>query len=253
MRFPERGNIWKRLLAVLFWLVLWETAARAVGHAFLLASPFSVLQSLGSLLTQADARLAVLRSSLRILSGFFTGSALGICAAALSARYCAAKYLLSPLVGVTRSVPVASFAILAIILAGSRGLSSLVTLVVAFPVVYGAAAESLACRNKSLSEMARVFRVPKSRAALFVTLPQALPYLRSGLTAALGMCFKSGVAAELIGIPAGTVGEALYVVKVSLQTPELFAWTILIILVSSLCAALLRLALRGAENGLARL
>ena len=53
--------------------------------------------------------------------------------------------------------------------------------------------------------------------------PPVLPYFRSAASLALGLCWKAGAAAEVIGLPAGTIGERLYTAKIYLQTPDLFA------------------------------
>ena len=88
--------------------------------------------------------------------------------------------------------------------------------------------------------MAKVFRVPFLRRLFYLNLPQLMPYLRAGAVTALGLCWKSGVAAEVIGIPGGTIGEALYRVKVNYYTADLFAWTIIIVALSLLSTALIR-------------
>jgi NitT/TauT family transport system permease protein len=59
-----------------------------------------------------------------------------------------------------------------------------------------------------------------------------MPYLRSAFSISLGLCWKSGIAAEVIGIPKGSIGEKLYQAKVYLDTPDLFSWTIVIIVIS---------------------
>jgi NitT/TauT family transport system permease protein len=48
------------------------------------------------------------------------------------------------------------------------------------------------------------------------------------------MCWKAGVAAEVIGLPSGSIGERLYQSKIYLETAQLFAWTAVIILASVL-------------------
>jgi len=83
-----------------------------------------------------------------------------------------------------------------------------------------------------LLEMARVFRVPVSRQLRGIYLPAVLPYFRSAVSLGLGLCWKSGAAAEVIGLPAGSIGEALYTAKVYFQTGDLFAWTAVIVTVS---------------------
>ena len=40
------------------------------------------------------------------------------------------------------------------------------------------------------------------------------------------------MAAEVIGVPDGSIGEKLYHAKIYLNTPELFAWTVVIVMIS---------------------
>lgn len=229
-----------RGLAVLFWLALWQMAALSVGQEFLLASPLAVLRSLVGLLARPAAWLAALHSALRILLGFGSALAFALLLSALAHRYSPVRELVAPLVAAARAVPVASFVILALILVSSAWLSALIAFVIGFPVIYTAALAGLSARDKQLQEMAQVFHVPLRRRLLALTLPQLAPHLRAGAVTALGLCWKSGIAAELIGIPRGSIGEQLYTVKVGYRTAELFAWTIIIVLASLLFTALLR-------------
>ena len=80
--------------------------------------------------------------------------------------------------------------------------------------------------------MASVFHIPLIRRVWYLYRGALYPYLKSACRTALGMGFKSGIAAEVIGIPTGSIGEKLYKSKVYLETPDLFAWTIVIIFVS---------------------
>ena len=253
MRFPELNLKFHRLLAILFWLILWQMAAIAVGQEFLLASPLRVLERLYILLQQADTYRAALLSGGRILFGFLAGTAFGILLAALAHRFRLVKELAQPLVSALRAVPVASFVVLAIILVSSSRLSALIAFVIGFPVMYENAAEGLAQSDKSLDEMARVFRLGNARRLMYIKLPQLLPYFRAGSLTALGLCWKSGIAAELIGIPRGTIGEKLYSVKVNYFTADLFAWTVIIVLLSVLTTSMLKRLLKAAGEGLTRL
>ena len=86
--------------------------------------------------------------------------------------------------------------------------------------------------------MADVFRLPLSRRIRYIYLSQIMPYFKTACETSAGLCFKAGIAAEVIAMPSGTIGERLYQAKIYLDTPELFAWTIVVILLS---AALTRL------------
>ena len=82
--------------------------------------------------------------------------------------------------------------------------------------------------------MARVFRVPLWRRIRGIYLPAVMPYFRTAVSLGLGLCWKAGVAAEVIGLPTGSVGEQLYNAKVYFMTGDLFAWTVVIVVVSVL-------------------
>lgn len=225
---------------MLFWLLIWQLAAMAVGHEFLLASPLQVFRSLAQLLLKGSTYGAALRSLGRILLGFVSGLVFAVLLAAGASKSALVRELAAPLVSAARSVPVASFVILAIILVSTSYLSSFIAFVIGFPVIYINLSEGINGRDKQLSQMAAVFRVPFLRRLLYVNLPQLLPSLRAGSVTALGLCWKSGVAAEVIGIPGGTIGEMLYRVKVNYYTADLFAWTIIIVVLSLLTTALVK-------------
>lgn len=80
--------------------------------------------------------------------------------------------------------------------------------------------------------MAKLFRVGAGRRLLYIYLPQLRPYLITACSVALGLSWKAGIAAEVIGIPDGSIGERLYEAKVYLNSADLFAWTVVIIAVS---------------------
>ena len=200
--------------------------------ALLLASPLSALERLFTLAGTAAFWRAVLASAAHILGGFLLSCALAVVLAALSARFSRVEELLAPLVAVIKAVPVASFIILALVWLESRHLPLFIAALMAFPVVYRNVLEGIRGTSRELLEMARVFRIPLSRRLRGVDLPQVLPYFRSAVSVALGLCWKAGTAAEVIGLSGGTIGERLYTAKVYFQTPDLFAWTAVIVLLS---------------------
>lgn len=222
-----------RLWAVVFWLLLWQLGAMALGQRLLLPSPAEVLVCLVRLAVTTDFWHSVGWSAARIFSGFLIACAIGTVLAGLSARFRAVRELLSPLVTAVKAVPVVSFIILALVWLPSRQLSLFISGLMVFPTVYLNLLEGVDHTDRRLLEMARVFRVPLGRRLRDIYLPQALPWFRSACSLGLGLCWKSGVAAEVIGLPGGSVGERLYTAKVYLETPELFAWTVTIVAVSA--------------------
>ena len=203
------------------------------GH-LLLASPLSAGLRLAELACTAAFWRAVGGSVLHIFGGFLIGCALAAALAALSERWGVLRALLAPLVAAVKAVPVVSFIILALVWLDSGSLPLFISALMVFPPVYLNVLAGIAAADKGLLEMARVFRVPLRRRLTGIYLPAVLPFFRSAVSLALGLCWKAGAAAEVIGLSAGSIGERLYTAKVYFQTPDLFAWTAVIVAVSAL-------------------
>ena len=210
----------QRLGAVLFWLVVWQCAAVAIGQDVFLVSPLRALRTLLELLPHAGFWQRVAFSSGRILLGFGLGVVVSILLA-VSAECCpAADILLAPLMQLVKATPVASFIILALVWVRGSSLSVLISFLMVLPVLYGAVRTGIRSADAQLLEMAKVFRLPLGRRLRAVWLPAVLPAFRQGCSVALGICWKSGVAAEVIGLPNGSIGDALYRAKITLSTGE---------------------------------
>ncbi len=219
------------------WLLAWQMGSMALSAALphgalLLASPLAALKRLAELSTTAAFWQAVGGSAAHIFGGFLLACLLAVALAALAARVSAVRELLYPLVAAVKAVPVVSFVILALLWLDSRTLPLLISALMVFPPVYLNVLEGIAHTDEKLLEMARVFHVPFSRTLRCVYLPQVLPYFRTATSLGLGLCWKAGVAAEVIGLPAMSLGERLYTAKVYFQTPDLFAWTAVIVAIS---------------------
>lgn len=241
-----------KLWAVLSWLAVWQGGSMALRAAYrhgslLLASPAGVVRRLAELLPDPAFWRAAGNSSARIFGGFLLSCALAVSLAALAAGSRWLRELLAPLVAVVKAVPVASFIILALVWLGPESLPLFISALMVFPPVYLSVLEGIRQADPALLELARVYRVPLRRRLWGIWIPQVLPYFRAASSLALGLCWKAGVAAEVIGLPSGTIGERLYTAKIYLQTPDLFAWTVVVL---SLSAVFERLFL-GAVDALA--
>lgn len=237
---------------MLVWLGLWQAAAMLLHTRLILVSPAEVLVRLGMLVTETDFWQTILWSGLRIVGGFIAAAAAGMLLGAAAGRLRSVRQLLAPAVLAAKSVPVVSFIILALFLLPSGYLTFLIVFLMVFPIVYTNVLEGIRSMDKDLKEMALLFRVPLLRRVRAVYLPQVYPYLRSACGVGAGLAWKAGTAAEVIGLPGGSVGERLYEAKIYLETADLFAWTVVIILLSlageKLLLALLKSAVRRLER-----
>lgn len=222
----------RQMGVLLFWLILWQWAAITIDNHILFVGPADVLASLFMQSAAWDFWKTILFSFSRICLGFLTAFFTAIFLGALSYRFSIFKELLNPVMLLAKSVPVASFVILALIWMGSKNLAAFSSFVVVLPMIYVSTLSGLDSTDHKLLEMAHIFRMPLIKKIKAVYWPALIPYLISGVNSALGMAIKSSVAAEVIGVPDFSIGEKLYKAKIYLSTADLFAWTLVIIFVS---------------------
>lgn len=240
----------RRIAIIIFWIAVWQIAGMLIDNSIVFVGPADVLRSFSQLVREPDFWRSIANSFGKISAGFLSAFLCGILLGGLA--YCKRllKDMLEPVVALMKSIPVASFVILALIWIGSKNLSVFISFTVVFPVIYINTIAGLESTDPQLLEMARVFSIRLPKQIHYIYIPALLPYLVSGCKVALGMSWKSGIAAEVIGVPANTIGENLYMAKIYLSTADLFAWTIVIIIVSSIFEKLFLLLIQAGSRQL---
>ena len=239
-------------LSIVFWIILWWLLSIVVGEKLFLPSPSDVVKALLSFGDSGEFWSSIAFSSSRIvvsyILSFFLALVFGVCGGLWEGF----DIFLSPLLKAMRSVPVASIVILALVWVKSRNLSVVVSVLVVFPILYTSVSSGIRNTPSSLLEAAEVYRIKGWRKIRFVMAPSVFPYVTSGVKASLGLCWKSAVAAEVIGLPSSSIGARLYEAKVYLATADLFAWTVTIVVFSVIfekCALLfLDVVRKGVER-----
>ena len=242
-----------RLWSVAIWLFIWHGLSVYIGHEILLVSPISVAVRLSQLVLEANFWQSVLFSLQRITAGFLLATVSGILFAALAARFRRAEEFLAPVILFIKATPVASFTILVLIWVSSRNLSVVISFLMVLPIIYTNVLNGIRSVDPKLLEMADAFKIPTHRRIMYIYVSQVLPFFQAACLVGLGLCWKAGIAAEVIGIPNGSIGEKLYMAKIYFTTPDLFAWTLTIIIISVLFEKLFMLLIRYLINKIERL
>ena len=230
--------------AAAVWLIIWQLASLFMGSELLLPGPVGVACRLANDLVQPAFWGRIGFSLGRIVLGVAIGWVVGAGCAAIAARHEHLRALIAVPMALARSVPVASFIVLALIWLSASNLAALVVALVVTPVVYENLVQALDARDAELAEMAQVLHVSRWRRLRLVELPQLAPALYAALRLSVGTGWKAGVAAEVIGIPFGSLGEAIYQTKVHFDTTGLFSWTVAVVICSILCERVALLVIR---------
>ena len=226
----NKGSL--KLWAIIVWILVWQIISMVIGQEILLVSPVSVIVRLMELIKEYKFWQAIIFSLERIVSGFLLALVLGCISAGISHSVKLVGELLKPVVLVMKSTPVASFIILCLIWIPTKNLSIFISFLMVFPIVYTNMYEGIDNIDKKLLEMSKVFKIPLLKRIRYIYISETMPYLKSACMVSLGLSWKSGIAAEVIGKPVGSIGAILYEAKIYLDTKDVFAWTVVIICAS---------------------
>lgn len=223
------------LIAVAAWLAIWQLASMTANSSLLLPSPALTAQTLAGNLATSSFWAALARSGTSILSSTLLACATGTLLGLLAARSGALASFLAPPLHLMKSAPIACVAVILLLVAGSDAATGIVVSIVSLPPFYFAAREAAENQPTSLHELMTVYRVSRTRRFLAVTWPACLPFFQAAAKTAVAMAWKAGVTAELLSLRSATIGEAIYLAKLSLDMADVLSWLIAIIALSWLC------------------
>ena len=233
------------LLPAAFWLAVWWGIALWVDMELLVPTPLCVIKTLGALAVTVGFWQTAGISLLRIFCGTLSGILLGTALAVLTDRFRIADCILSPAIRIIRTVPVASFIILVLLWVKTGQVPGVISALIVLPILWENVTAGLKAVDPLLLEMCNAYRLGRLKKLRFLYLPALRPCFSSGVCSAIGLAWKSGVAAEVLCLPKQAIGTQVYFSKIYLETPALFAWTGVVILLSLLLETLVKKLLKG--------
>ena len=158
----------RKYLIWLFWIAVWQAANMLIHNNIIFVGPMDMILALMELVRNSSFWASIFNSFARISIGFLGAFVLGILLGSLAYVSGLVKELLEPIMLLIKSVPVASFVILALIWIGSHNLSVFTSFLVVVPMIYVSTLSGLEHTDRKLLEMARVFSSPVQAGAVYL-------------------------------------------------------------------------------------
>ena len=229
----------KALLTVLkilgvtaFWIAIWCIISFRINNEFLFPAPTEVLLALGRLALTAEFWTTAGTSLLRIVLGIVLSLIIGTLLAVITESSKILSALLSPMLSVVKATPVASFIILALLWIKRDTLPLFITALIVVPIVWSNVAEGIRSVDKQLIDVSHVYSFSPLKKLSKLYVPSVAPFFMAACRSSLGMAWKAGISAEVLSTPENAIGTQLYYSKTYLETPDLFAWTLVVIVLS---------------------
>ena len=243
-----QGSRINGLPALIFWTAVWYLAAMAMDNPLLMPSPLQVLRCLGRLMLTAGFWQTVFVSIGRILLGIVSAVFLG-CVLAVMTTFCRLlEVLIAPAMTAMQATPVASFTILVLIWIDRDFVPVLICGMMVLPVVWNSVTTGIRMTDPQLLEMAKVYRLSRFQTLRRIRIPSVMPFFRTACLNSIGLGWKAGIAAEVLTVPKHSIGRMIADSKLYLMTEELFASTLVVIVLSLLLQTIMLRLLQGRNN-----
>lgn len=200
----------------------------------MIASPVQVAVRISELVVTKDFWLKTFSSLLGITEGYLLGALCGILLAVVTSASKALYSFFQPMLTLVKTTPVVSFIILALVWMQKTQVPVFISFLMVLPMIWANLTSAIRETDTQLLEMAKAYGFTKMQILRRIYVPSVLPTLLTALTTAVGFAWKSGIAAEVISTPHNSIGAQLYNAKVYLETADLFAWTVIVVLLSML-------------------
>ena len=219
-------------LSMVLLLVLWVVLTLIVNHPLLLPGPWVVFLKLIDLLTHFKSLEILLLTLLRLVISIVISSFIAISLGLLAGFYPKFNTFMKPYVTTLRTIPVLSIIVIMLILLGFIWTPYVITFFMVFPIIFQATVSGLKSIDPSLIDVIKLEnRHPYLKISAFY-LPMIMSYLKLSFLQSFGLGLKVLVMAEYLAQTKKSIGYSIYLAKTSLNYDEIFAWTILLIIMS---------------------
>lgn len=223
----------KTILSIIAILATWDVIALIVGDGYFLPGVSETAASLIKIVVSGEAFKVIFIALFRVISGLVLGIASGVILAALCHKFDIVNTLVSPIISIMKATPVACIIVLLWIRLNYTEIAIFVVVLMVLPIVWQNVYEAFKSIDKSLVEVADVFKISAKQRLKILVIPSILSYLLPATVTAIGLAWKAEIAAEIM--TNSNIGELIYDFKtVSYDTASIFAWTAIIVTLSIL-------------------
>lgn len=238
-------KILKIIAVTAFWILVWEAASRIVSRdnelmLLILPGPKAVFDKWRAIAFTKPYLEAVGNSLVRILSGFLMGVGLGAALGVFTHLSRVLDAVFSPVIKIIRAVPVIAISILLFLFFKPNTLPVCIVCLMVMPLIWQTVYDGLASPDKQLSEMADVYNLNRVKRFLYIKVPSLIFPLISSAISALGLAWKSGIAAEVISLPKKSLGTQLWQSKGGIEFDSVYAVTLTVVILSIVIELLLK-------------
>lgn len=237
------------LISFVIILFLWSLFAYLIDSSLVFPSVKEVLISLKKIFYEKEFIVEVMGTLFRSVLAFFISTIISIPIGILSGcSKTISKLLMLPL-SIVKATPVVSFILCALFLFTTNTVPIFVAVLMTMPIIISSVAIGIKNVDEKLLQMAHTFSLSKIQKLKYIYIPSVKSYLFSNLSNCFALSWKVVVASEVLCLPKYSMGTALYSAKVHLETAEVYAISLVVVVLSFVCEELVSYFIKKINKG----
>ncbi len=230
--------------SVVFMLAVWKLLALHFNSALIVPHPERAFVTVLGLFAEKDFASTVGNTILRGMLGFALSFIFGVAFGSFAGTNAKFDAFLRPILVAVRSIPVISLILLALIWLSPGSVPVFIAMLTMFPFICTNVGDGVKNVDKSLVEMAQIYKVGKGRIMREVYMPAITPFIFSGVSSAMGIGWRAIVIGEVLSQPQYGIGSKMQAAQIFLNVDAVIAWTIIAVLISYCFEKIIRWAER---------
>lgn len=222
------------LLSILILFTLWHIFYKLENHEVIIPSITSTIHEVINIITADNFINIIAATTIRAILGFILSLLIGCILGFIAGFKESLEFFMKPYLMIIKSTPIVAIMLIALIWIKSDGVPILVSFLLCYPIIYESVINGIKNTDKSIIEFGKVHKISNFTMIIDVYMPSVFSHIIANIFSTLALSFKTTVSSEIISIPKYGIGNSIYTAKVYLNTAEVFAWLIIIVLLSTI-------------------
>lgn len=224
----SKSKILPGINLILIWLLL----SIVVDNEIIIPGIGVTIENLFRIVSSDDFYLTILWTFFRSILVFVISTILSIILASLSSVSVVLYNHIKPVLSMMASIPILAIIILALIWLDVEMVSIFIGIIFILPIQFEKVLGGINSIDVKLLEMAKIYKVCRWVKIKDIYIPIILSSIFFIANSTLGSALKMVIAGEVLSQPQFSIGSNLILQKTYLNTPGVFAWIIIILILS---------------------
>ncbi|WP_252243007.1 MULTISPECIES: ABC transporter permease subunit [unclassified Clostridium] len=220
------------LASCLFFLIVWQVLAVIINNDIYLPNIQQVITEMIKIISKNDFNLIFISSVYRSVLCYILAIILAIILGVLTFMYPFFEFLLAPINSFAKTIPTMVLVVLVLVWFNKDKAPFIVGFAITFPILYEGIVGSLNSIDKKIIDMMDIYEISLIEKIKKIYAPIIKFHLASIVVSTFSLAFKVVIAGEVHGQPRYGIGSAIQLEKVNFNTSGIFAWIVLIAILS---------------------